>query len=305
MSSRKRRLTNSGGTSGSNSDQSRCEWIQRPLESAPGEVTALIKHYEQPEDVKDQIKDLKPQLARFKQNITTTTIDGDPEETGRRKELTSALKEIEERSQELLTKGTAAQFLDKDSGEVAGLVERLREAITHYQVSGKRFVATNRAQIGGQISQQQAICDQIANLSSSLGTLLELHEKSPAVKNKLDSVMARLDRLWSEEDNDDGLWDENERKHRAELFDTLRLINDKGNTLYNRINGQGYNESQDDVQAASAMADDIRDAIVDYQMAQQRTIYDMNCRLIDAGPVLPSFPLNQTHPSTIQRIYRY
>ncbi|KAF9649300.1 hypothetical protein BDM02DRAFT_3166836 [Thelephora ganbajun] len=95
--------------------------------------------------------------------------------------------------------------------------------------------------------------------------------------------MARLDRLCSEEDNDDGLWDENEREHRAELFDTLRLINDNGNMLYHRINGRGYNECQDDIQTASAMADDIRDAIVDYQMAQQRTIYDMNDRLIDAA----------------------
>ena len=51
--------------------------------------------------------------------------------------LSSALAEIERRSQELLAKGTAARFLDKagDSGEVAKLIERLREAITHYQVS--------------------------------------------------------------------------------------------------------------------------------------------------------------------------
>ncbi|KAF9645055.1 hypothetical protein BDM02DRAFT_3173723, partial [Thelephora ganbajun] len=318
MSSRKRRLTDSGGTSGGNSDRSQSKkqrvadvtqilfdiakestnWFP-PLKSALGEVTALIKRYEQFEGVKDMIKGLKPQFYRLKQNITTTS-DGDREEVGRRKELTrcphrlptastlvdglrSALKEIEERSQELLAKSTAARFLDRDSGEVTRLVERLREAITHYHVSRKRFAATNRTHMGDQISQQQAIYDQIANLSSSLDTLLKLHEKSPAVKSKLDSVMARLDRLWSEEDNDDGLWDENEREHRAELFDTLRLINDNGNAFYNRINGQGYNESQDDIRAASAMADDIRDAIVDYQVAQQRTMYDMNCRLIDAA----------------------
>ncbi|KAF9645039.1 hypothetical protein BDM02DRAFT_3120843, partial [Thelephora ganbajun] len=278
MSSRKRRLTNSGGTSGGNSDRSQSKkqrvtdvaqilldiakestnWFP-PLESALGEVTALIKYYEQFEDVKD----LKPQLDRFKQNITTATIDEDPEGTERRKELTSALEEIEERSQELLARGMAAQFLDKDSGEVARLLEWLREAITHYQ-----------------ILQQQAIYDQIANLSSSFDTPLKLHEKSPAVENKLDSVMVRLDRLCSEEGNDDGLCDEHEREHRAELFDTLRLINDNGNMLYHRINTQGYNECQDDIQAASAMADDIRDAIIDYQMFQQRTIYDVNCRLI-------------------------
>ncbi|KAF9643341.1 hypothetical protein BDM02DRAFT_3151691, partial [Thelephora ganbajun] len=277
----KRRLTESGGASGSNSDQGRskkqrvaditkilldvakesADWFP-PLEPALGGVAALIKRYKRFKDVKAKIKDLKPQLGRFKQNITTT-IEGDPEETERRKELTSAMEEIKERSRELLAKGTAAQLVDEDSGEVARLVEQLREAITRYQ-----------------ISQQQATYDQIANFTSSLDTLLK---KSPAVKNKLDSVMERLDRLCSEEDNDDGLWGENEHEHQAKLFDALRLIGDNGNVLYNRINVQGYKECQDDVQAVSAMADDIRDAVIDYQMAQQRVIYDLNCRLIDAA----------------------
>ena len=51
--------------------------------------------------------------------------------------LRSALEEIEQRSQALLEKGKAARFVDKgrDSGEVVTLVERLRDAITRYQVS--------------------------------------------------------------------------------------------------------------------------------------------------------------------------
>jgi hypothetical protein len=51
--------------------------------------------------------------------------------------LRSALEKIEKRAQELLAKGAAARFIDKsaDSGEVARLIEQLREAITHYQVS--------------------------------------------------------------------------------------------------------------------------------------------------------------------------
>ncbi|KAF9647405.1 hypothetical protein BDM02DRAFT_3117104 [Thelephora ganbajun] len=130
-----------------------------------------------------------------------------------------------------------------------------------------------------QISQQQAIYNQIANLTVRFSDLSPLGQKSPAVKNKLDSVMERLDRLCSEEDND-GPWDENEHERREKLFDTLRLIGDDGNVLYNRINARDYKECQDDIQAVSAMADDIRDAVIDYQMAQQRAIYDMDCRLI-------------------------
>ncbi|KAF9650050.1 hypothetical protein BDM02DRAFT_3112640 [Thelephora ganbajun] len=95
--------------------------------------------------------------------------------------------------------------------------------------------------------------------------------------------MERLDRLFSEEDNDDGLWDGNSHEHRAKLFDTFRLIGDNANAPCNRINSQGYNECQDDIQATSAMAEDIRDTIIDYQMAQQQAIYDLNCRLIDAA----------------------
>ena len=36
--------------------------------------------------------------------------------------------------------------------------------------------------------------------------------------------------------------------------------------IYSRINVQDYKECQDDVQAASAMMDDIRDAVIDYQV---------------------------------------
>ena len=61
----------------------------------------------------------------------------------------------------------AALFVDKrrDSGEVVKLVERLRDAITRYQVSGHWFVASNMTYTPGQVSQQQAIYEQIANLT--------------------------------------------------------------------------------------------------------------------------------------------
>ena len=60
-----------------------------------------------------------------------------------------------------------AQFLDKrrDSGEVK-LVERLRDAITCYRVS-EDFVALNKTYTAGQISQQQAIYEQIMDLTVS------------------------------------------------------------------------------------------------------------------------------------------
>ena len=43
-------------------------------------------------------------------------------------------------------KGTVARFLDKraDSGEVAKLVDQLRGAMTHYQMSERRFLSRTR-----------------------------------------------------------------------------------------------------------------------------------------------------------------
>jgi hypothetical protein len=84
------------------------------------------------------------------------------------------LEEIEKRSQALLEKAKAPRFVDKavlfidkgrDSGEVVKLVEQLRDAITGYQVSEDWFVASNTTYTAGQVSQQQAIYDQITNLT--------------------------------------------------------------------------------------------------------------------------------------------
>jgi len=77
------------------------------------------------------------------------------------------LEEIEKRSNELLGKGKAARFVDKgrDSGEVVKLVERLRDVVTRYQVSEDRFVASNTIYTAGQVSQQQAIYEQITDLT--------------------------------------------------------------------------------------------------------------------------------------------
>ena len=105
-------------------------------------------------DVKEKVEDLIIQLDSFKQSVTTTTIDGDPEETSRRRGLLryvctlttalatpngrrSAFGKIEELSQKLLAKGAIARFVDKDgdSKMVARVIERFREAIMCYQVS--------------------------------------------------------------------------------------------------------------------------------------------------------------------------
>ena len=164
--------------------------------------------------MKDKVEELIPLLERFRQHIALTTDGRDQAEERRRSELSrcvrrpltmptlvngilSTLEEIEKRSRILLEKGTGVRFLDKgeDSKVVAGLIERLREAIIQYQVSGSCSAQLRSANAGLQISQQQAIYDQIANLTvrvfplslsvmlidgpslkSSFDILLKLHE---------------------------------------------------------------------------------------------------------------------------------
>ena len=146
--------------------------------------TNLHEASQQFEDVREKIEDLIPTLERLKQDTTVTTADGDHAEKQRRSELSryacrsltsptpvngllSTLEEIRRRSRALLEKSIATRFVEKgeDSKEVARLIERLREAITRYQVSGDRLVASGTVQTEGQISQQQAIYDQITNLT--------------------------------------------------------------------------------------------------------------------------------------------
>ena len=50
----------------------------------------------------------------------------------------------------------------------------------------------------------------------------------------------------------------------------LRMIRDAGNVLYNRLNTEDYKESQDDIEVVSGIAEDIRDALLDYQVCSHR-----------------------------------
>ena len=110
---------------------------------------------------------------------------------------------------------------------------------------------------------------------------LTLGQRYTPLKNRLESIISRLDQLCSQDG--DGPRDENGHEPWTRLFEwvlginynpplrslfasTLRLIRDTGNVLYNRISTEDYKESQDDIQAVSGIAEDIRDALLDYQV---------------------------------------
>jgi len=119
-----------------------------------GLSTPLTITNKQYKDVEDKINDLTPWLERLLQTLAKANPNNDPEETERRSQLARfalhvvylshrkltpyrSLEYIGKRSLALSEKGKVAKVLDKtrDSQEVVGLVEKLRQAILIYQVS--------------------------------------------------------------------------------------------------------------------------------------------------------------------------
>ena len=54
------------------------------------------------------------------------------------------------------------------------------------------------------------------------------------------------------------------------FLSALRLIKDKGILLYDHVSSCEYVECQDDVLAVSGMVEDIRDALINYQVGAGR-----------------------------------
>ena len=64
------------------------------------------------------------------------------------------------------------------------------------------------------------------------------------------------------------------------------MIRDTGNALYDRINAEDYEESQDDIEVVSGIAEDIRDALLDYQVCRDRqypTVVQLNWDALTDG----------------------
>ena len=107
------------------------------------------------------------------------------------------MEKIEEQSQVLLEKGGAARFVDKrrDSGEVANLVEGLRDAITRYQVSESWFFASNTTYTARQISQHQAIYEQLQTIRERQQAIREqqtIREQQRKIHNQITDLAVRV-----------------------------------------------------------------------------------------------------------------
>ncbi|KAF9787455.1 hypothetical protein BJ322DRAFT_1019867 [Thelephora terrestris] len=222
-----------------------------PLKSCLGAIDAFRKHYEQSKDVEDSLRDLIPWITKLENTVATASPDINPEESAGREQLTRSLERIWKRAQALSGKGKLARFLDKtrDSSTIVKLVEELRREILIYQ-----------------LSQQQSIENQVSQLT-----------KSPGVKAKIQSTLSWLGRLRVE---DSATGDEGEKKQRNILFGTLEGIKDQLQSLSWRTSAADFQENDQDMRAACGLAEDIRDAVVEYQLHQQKAVYDQNCKLI-------------------------
>ncbi|KAF9643729.1 hypothetical protein BDM02DRAFT_3191286 [Thelephora ganbajun] len=107
-----------------------------PLKSCLGGISALIKHYEEYNDVKGKLDDLIPWLEKLLVTLVKVNPSDDCDEAERRSQLAKSLEDIGTQALALPEKGKVSQFFDKtkDSGEVIMLrVEKLRQAIVIYQ----------------------------------------------------------------------------------------------------------------------------------------------------------------------------
>ena len=79
----------------------------------------------------------------------------------------------------------------EDSKQVTRLIDRLREAITHSQVNVGYSIASNAVQTERQMSQQQAIYDQITNFTVRAFRFVYLFTLtvSPFVKTSFDTLL--------------------------------------------------------------------------------------------------------------------
>ncbi|KAF9787378.1 hypothetical protein BJ322DRAFT_1019804 [Thelephora terrestris] len=222
-----------------------------PLKSCLGAIDAFRKHYEQSKDVEDSLRDLIPWINKLENTLATAIPDINPEESARREQLTRSLERIWKRAQALSGKGKLARFLDKtrDSSTIVKLVEELRREILIYQ-----------------LSQQQSIENQVSQLT-----------KSPGVKAKIQSTLSWLGRLRVE---NSATGDEGGQKQQKILFGALEGIKDQLQSLSWRTSAADYQENDQDIRAACGLAEDIRDAVVEYQLHQQKALYDQSCKLI-------------------------
>ena len=224
--------------------------------------------------MKDKLDDLIPWLKKLQHSLAKVNPDDDREEVGRRSQLARfiycpapllrskvtldrSLEDIGKQSLALSEKGRVARVLDKtrDSQEVIKLVEKLRQAILEYQVSGRnhwnrkpliRGVGITTAvdiQSGRPVGRESLhpvsefeTHRAVGLFKSSFDVLLKLHQvrewvrdprhqimcaqKTP-IKHKIESVRARLDRF---EVEGDAARNGDEFRRRKRLFEWVFLI---------------------------------------------------------------------------------
>ena len=136
----------------------------------------------------------------------------------------------------------------------------------------------------------------------------------PGIQGRIDSVLARLGRLQVETGSIAGGGDEFKQQtvlfewvsfarwRRSVLYSShlraLEGIKDELQILSEQSNTVGYKESEADRQVISQLVEDLRDAVIEYQVSlghpvawrmhclatiqftQQKSLYEKNCRLI-------------------------
>ncbi|KAF9784631.1 hypothetical protein BJ322DRAFT_1195634, partial [Thelephora terrestris] len=113
----------------------------------------------------------------------------------------------------------------------------------------------------------------------SFNEYLKLRETTTGTTGKIETILARFRGLNLGASTTE---DEDEYKRRTVLLEALEGIEKKLYSISERSNAVGYRENDADVQAVCELAEHVRDDIIQYQLAQQKAIYEQNCKMIDS-----------------------
>ncbi|KAF9464274.1 hypothetical protein BDZ94DRAFT_505554 [Collybia nuda] len=108
-----------------------------PLKSVVGGLTMLLKHYDQYITNKGDVQRLIDRANKLGESITRPLQNGDVQEIGRREVLVRKLQEVLSILNPLVEQGPIPGFFNNadQAGEIARIVEEIRDAITDYQTS--------------------------------------------------------------------------------------------------------------------------------------------------------------------------
>ncbi|KAF8697203.1 hypothetical protein AX14_001431 [Amanita brunnescens Koide BX004] len=115
----------------------------------------------------------------------------------------------------------------------------------------------------------------------SISVFYAKYQDTVAVEDRIEILCSRITTLVNLFEKPAG--NEEEKERRMNLLIKLKDIEEESGSLREKSVPLRYLDSAQDSKVVSGLVNDLQEAVNDYMMAQQMSIYDQGCQLIDAG----------------------